>query len=83
MKIKVKREHILAGKKISCRSCPIALAIKEAVKATKKDFVFAGPNRIFVNGQEYKSSIFLGSIMQDFDKHEIMEPFEFEIFEVE
>lgn len=39
--IKVLRKHIKAGKKIDCRKCPVALAIKQAIPRSNPTVCFS------------------------------------------
>ena len=82
MKISVMQHHIDNGRRASCNSDPIALALKEAGFYQP----WVGPNHIAWRREFKDHSVetpedVLG-FMKKFDNGQLVEPFEFELEEV-
>lgn len=78
MIIKVTKEHIHQGIRCSTRACPIALAVGEALQTLD---VEVGMYAIYALGKKYYTGYKICFFIQDFDKNQHVEPFEFELRE--
>lgn len=76
MKIEVTAEDIRRGKKISIRTCPIALAAKRIFPDKS---VHACLGRIDIGKKRFLIPKFVADWMTRFDKGEKVEPIEFEL----
>ena len=90
MKIKVTETHISNGVRSDANLCPIALAIREQLLLSDKDHVDVGGNseiilRVCTKKQELTFEIpkEATTFINAFDDREPVEPFEFELTEVE
>lgn len=85
MKIRVTKRHIKAGHKGSETSCPIALAVREAIKKTclpkflRSKSVVVGPDISIGNGMSMQHTAEISAFIDAFDAGKEVKPFIFDL----
>ncbi len=81
MKLKLKQRHIIYGKRGACSCCPLALLMRE-VFPENREGVTVSWDFFGLNGKwTVPLSYGIRELINRFDEHGVMEPFEIELVE--